>query len=102
MQAAETDVTSCNKASGEPTTSMAVATNWGEHCATDARVAEEQLIDTAAVRNLLQDTVNQKSLAANTLASGRRAIRLLWIALIVSLTAHLIIPICIVTAMIRP
>jgi len=102
MHAAETDVISCNKASGEPTASMAVATNWGEHCATDARVAEEQLIDTAAVRYLLQDTVNQKSLAANALASGRRAIRLLWMALIVSLIAHLIIPICIVTAMIRP
>src|ERR1700730_14460185 len=102
MQAAETDVISCNKTSGDPTASMAVARNWGEDCATDARVAEEQLIDTAAVRNLLQDTVNQKSLAANALASGRRAIRLLWIALIVSLTAHLIIPVCLVTAMIRP
>jgi hypothetical protein len=102
MQAAETDGISCNKASGEPTASMAVATNWGEDCAADARAAEEQLIDTAAVRNLLQDTASQKSLAANALASGRRAVRLLWIALIVSLTAHLIIPICIVTAMIRP
>src|SRR5271165_2435262 len=102
MQAAETDVISCNKASGAPAASMAVATNWGEHGAADGRFAEEQLIDTAAARNLLQDTVNQKSLAANALASGRRAIRLLWIALIVSLTAHLIIPVCIVTAMIRP
>jgi hypothetical protein len=102
MQAAETDLISCNEASGERSASMTEATNWGEHCATDARVADQQLIDTAVVRNLLPDTVNQKSLAANSLASGRRAIRLLWIALIVSLTAHLIIPICIVTAMIRP
>ena len=102
MQAAETDLINCDKLSSEPTVSMAVATDSGEHCATDARVGDQQLIDTAAVRNLLQDTVNQKSLAANALASGRRTIRLLWIALIVSLTAHLIVPICIVTAMVRP
>ena len=41
-------------------------------------------------------------MAANALASGRRTIRLLWIALIVSLVAHLIIPVCLVTAMMRP
>jgi hypothetical protein len=102
MQAQETDGVSCKKATSEPTASMAFATNWGEHCVTDSPVADQQLIDTAAFRNLLQDAVSQKNFAANALASGRRAVRLLWIALIVSLTAHLIIPVCIVTAMIRP
>jgi hypothetical protein len=102
MQAAETDLMSCYQASGEPTASMAVATNRGEDCAIDVRVLDQQLMDTAVVRDLLQDTVNQKSQAANSLASGRRAIRLLWVALIASLIAHLIIPVCIVTAMIRP
>jgi len=102
MQAEETDVVSWKKATSEPAASTALATNWGEYRATDARVEDQQLIDTAAVRNLVQDTVSQKNLAANALASGRRTVRLLWIALIVSLTAHLIIPVCIVTAMIRP
>src|SRR5271166_3623017 len=50
MQAAETDVISCNKASGAPTASMAVATNWGEHCATDGRIAEEPRGERACVR----------------------------------------------------
>ena len=102
MQAQETDEVGCKKVTSEPTTSMAFAPNWGEHCATDSPVADQQLIDTAVFRNLLQDAVSQKNLAANALASGRRAVRLLWIALIVSLTAHLIIPVCIVTAMVRP
>ena len=102
MEARETDAVSCKMATSEPTASMAFATNWGEHWATDSPVADEQLIDTAVFRNLLQDAVSQKNLAANALASGRRAVRLLWIALIVALTAHLIIPVCIVTAMIRP
>ncbi|HEX3446022.1 MAG TPA: hypothetical protein VHS80_14995 [Chthoniobacterales bacterium] len=101
MEAQETDAVSRKKVTSEPTTSMAFATNWGEHW-TDSPVADQQLIDTAVFRNPLQDAVSQKNFAANTLASGRRAVRLLWIALIVSLTAHLIIPVCIVTAMIRP
>ena len=102
MQAQEMDAVSCKEATSEPIASMVFATNWGEHCATDSPVADQQLIDTAVFRNLLQDAVSQKNLAANALASGRRAVRLLWIALIVSLAAHLIIPVCIVTAMIRP
>jgi hypothetical protein len=102
MQAQETDAVSCRQATSQPTAPMALATDCDEHCAPDSRVADQQLIGTAAVRHLLQDAVRQKNLAANALASGRRAVRLLWIALIVSLTAHLIIPVCLVTAMIRP
>jgi hypothetical protein len=102
MQAEETDAVRGKRALGEPTASMSVGTNWGEYCAADARVADQQLIDTAVVRNLFPDMISHQNLAANALASGRRAVRLLWMALIVSLAAHLIIPICIVTAMIRP
>jgi hypothetical protein len=102
MQAKEMDAARCTKASDEPTASMAVGTNWGEYCAADTPVEDQQLIDTAVVRNLFPDTISHRNLAANALASGRRAVRLLWMALIVSLAAHLIIPVCIVTAMIRP
>jgi hypothetical protein len=74
----------------------------GENVATHGWVADEQLKDTYVPRNPLQEGENRKNLAANALASGRRTVRLLWIALIVSLTAHLIIPVCLVTAMVRP
>jgi hypothetical protein len=70
--------------------------------ATEGWVAEEQLIDTSVSRNPLQEKEGGKHLAANTLASGRRTVRLLWIALLVSLAAHLVIPLCIVTLMTRP
>ncbi len=102
MQTEVTEVSSCGKASGETGASIAVATNLVDHCATDRLFADEQLVDTTAVRHLLGESVGQKNLAANALSSGRRAVRLLWIALIVSLTAHLIIPVCLVTAMMRP
>jgi len=64
MEARETDAVSCKMATSEPTASMAFATNWGEHWATDSPVADQQLIDTAVFRNLLQDAVSQKNLAA--------------------------------------
>jgi hypothetical protein len=102
MQAEKTDLVSSKKGSGAPTVSMASIASRAEDWATDVRVEDQPLIDTAAVRNPIRETVSQKNLAANALASGRRTARLLWIALIVSLTAHLIIPVCIVTAMIRP
>jgi hypothetical protein len=70
--------------------------------ATEGWVAEEQLIDTFVSRDPLQEKGGRKHLAANALASGRRTVRLLWIALLVSLAAHLVIPVCIVTMMTRP
>src|ERR1700722_16954436 len=70
--------------------------------ATEGWVTEEQLIDTFVSRDPLQEKGGRKHLAANALASGRRTVRLLWIALLVSLAAHLVIPVCIVTAMVRP
>ena len=102
MQAEEKDAISCEEIPGQSIESTTVASNWDENSVVDACVADRQLIDTVAVRNLLPGTVNQKNLAANSLASGRRTIRLLWIALIVSLIAHLLIPICVVTVMMRP
>ncbi|MBV8140647.1 MAG: hypothetical protein JOZ60_01210, partial [Verrucomicrobia bacterium] len=58
--------------------------------------------DTTVPRNPLQESETRNHRAANALAAGRRTVRFLWIALLVSLTAHLIIPVCIVTAMVRP
>jgi len=102
MQAEEKELITCRAATGQSIGITTAASTWDENSVADAWVADRQLIDTAAVRNLLPDTVNQKNLAANALASGRRTIRLLWIALIVSLIAHLLIPICMVTVMMRP
>jgi len=102
MQAEEKELISCGEATGQSIGFTTVASTWEENSVADAWVEDRQLIDTVAVRNLLPDTVNQKNLAANALASGRRTIRLLWIALIVSLIAHLLIPICMVTVMMRP
>jgi hypothetical protein len=70
--------------------------------ATEGWVTEEQLIDTFVSRDPLQEKEGRKHLAADALASGRRTVRLLWIALLVSLAAHLVIPVCIVTMMTRP
>ena len=100
MQTAETDGASCNKTS-EATASVAAGTNFVDSGG-DRLLVDEQLVDSTVARNLRGEIVSQKHLAANSLASGRRTIRLLWIALVVSLTAHLIIPVCLVTAMMRP
>src|ERR1700692_2604956 len=74
----------------------------GESVPADGWVADDQLQDTIVSRNPLQEPVSQKNLAANALASGRRTVRLLWVALVGSLTAHLVIPVCLVTTMVRP
>jgi hypothetical protein len=74
----------------------------GESVHSDGWVADEQLNDTIVFRNPLQERMSRKNFAANALASGRRTVRLLWVALVISLTAHLIIPVCLVTAMMRP
>jgi hypothetical protein len=70
--------------------------------ATDPWMAEVQLKDTPVLRDPMCEAEEKRGdRAANALASGRRTVRLLWIALIVSVVAHLIIPVCIVTAMVR-
>jgi hypothetical protein len=69
----------------------------GENVPTD-----EQLEETTASRDPLQQQERRRDPAAQALASGQRTVRLLWIALVVSLTAHLIIPVCLVSAMMRP
>lgn len=73
-----------------------------ENVPTEGWVSDEQLEETTASRNPLQERERRRDLAANALASGRRTVRLLWIALVVSLAAHLIIPVCLVSAMMRP
>jgi hypothetical protein len=69
---------------------------------THAWALNVELTETPVFRDPLEGSDKQSSGAAKALAAGRRTVRLLWIALIVSLVAHLIIPVCIVTAMVRP
>jgi hypothetical protein len=69
---------------------------------TEGWVLDEQLEETTAPRDPLRERESRRDRAAHALASGRRTVRLLWIALIGSLTAHLIIPLCLVSAMMRP
>src|ERR1700733_2723517 len=90
------------EARGEVASSTEELTALGENLSTDEWVSDEQLEVTTASRNPLQERENRRDRAAQALASGQRTVRLLWIALVVSLTAHLLIPVCLVTAMMRP
>jgi hypothetical protein len=65
-------------------------------------IASEQLEETEVERNPLREATQQTNCAANSLASARKTVRLLWIALIVSLCAHCVVPAYIVTAMAHP
>ena len=87
---------------GEVTTRMKELVAASEGLPTDGWVADEQLHDITVPRNPLQEGKSRKCLASTALASGRRTVRLLWVALVISLAAHLIIPVCIVTVMTRP
>jgi hypothetical protein len=90
------------EARGEVAASTEELTAWRENIATEGWVSDEQLEATIASRNPLRQRESRTDRAAHSLASGRRTVRLLWIALVVSLTAHLIIPVCLVSAMMRP
>src|ERR1700746_3001698 len=102
MGAEETNPKKGRAMPGEAPLPTAGANRVGDPIALDGWVADEQLIYTCVSRNPLPEGEKRKNYAVNALASGRRTVRLLWIALIVSLIAHLIIPVCIVTAMVRP
>lgn len=65
-------------------------------------IAAEQLEETEVERNPLREGAQRVNRATNSLASARRTVRLLWIALIVSLCAHCVIPAYIITAMAHP
>ena len=90
------------EARGEVAASTEEFTALGEKVPTDEWASDEQLEETTASRNPLQERESRKDRAAQALASGQRTVRLLWIALVVSLTAHLIITVCLVSAMMRP
>jgi hypothetical protein len=91
-----------DEARGSGSAPVAELTDSGNRAAIEGWVADEQLNDTCVFRDPLREAEGWKNLAAHRLASGRRTVRLLWIALVVSMTAHLIIPACLVTAMVRP
>jgi hypothetical protein len=63
---------------------------------------EESLEATEVRRDRRVDAAMQRTHAANRLAAANRTTRLLWIALILSLIAHVIVPIYLVTAMTKP
>jgi hypothetical protein len=67
-----------------------------------ADLAGEELLVTDRERDprlLLRQADNQ---AARTLASGRRTIRLLWLALVLSMIGHLVVPVCLVSLLQHP
>jgi hypothetical protein len=63
---------------------------------------DESLEATEVSRDPLVDAAMQRNHAANRLAAANRTNRLLWIALILSLLAHVVVPIYLVTAMTKP
>ncbi|HTD14320.1 MAG TPA: hypothetical protein VK673_04040 [Chthoniobacterales bacterium] len=63
---------------------------------------DESLHETEVSRDPRIEAAMQRNHAANRLAGASRTNRLLWIALILSLLAHVIVPIYLVTAMTKP
>lgn len=63
---------------------------------------EESLEETEVNRDLRIEAASQRNHVANRLAAASRTARLLWIALILSLLGHLIVPVYLVTAMTKP
>jgi hypothetical protein len=61
--------------------------------------SEESLEETEVNRDLRIKAAMQRNHAANRLAAASRTTRLLWIALVLSLLGHVIVPIYLVTAM---
>jgi hypothetical protein len=90
------------EARGEVAASTEELAALGEDVPTDEWVWDQQLEETTVSRDPLQQRERRRDRAAQALASGQRTVRLLWIALVVSLMAHLIIPVCLVSAMMRP
>jgi hypothetical protein len=65
-------------------------------------VDEESLEATEVSREPRVEAAMRRNHVANRLAAANRTNRLLWIALILSLLAHVIVPIYLVTAMTKP
>jgi hypothetical protein len=64
--------------------------------------SEESLGETEVSRDPRVETAMRRNHAANRLAAANRTNRLLWIALILSLVAHVVVPIYLVSAMTKP
>jgi hypothetical protein len=90
------------EARGEEADSTQELCSLLENVPTEGWVSDEQLEETTAARNPLQEPQSRRDCASHALASGLRTVRLLWIALVISLAAHLIIPVCLVSTMMRP
>jgi hypothetical protein len=87
------------------TGSIGVGQSLGDHgneSSTPGGIALEELESVEVERNPLREDVQRANRAANSLASARITVRLLWVALIVSLCAHCVVPAYIITAMAHP
>src|ERR1700737_3295490 len=102
MQTEEGKLQGGEKTLRETLLSSGEITTLGGKAAPAEWSANEQLNVSSIARNPLQERETRRNGAANALASGRRTVRLLSMALIISLAAHLVIPLCLVTAMVRP
>jgi hypothetical protein len=67
-----------------------------------ASSGDESLYETEVNRDPRTEAAIQRNHVANRLAAAKRTTRLLWIALILSLLGHLVVPVYLVTAMSRP
>jgi hypothetical protein len=78
----------------------------GAENASEPWLFDERLVATEVERNTAARDTSSKMAdtrqTAKSLAATRRTLRLLWIALIISLIAHLVIPVWIATVMERP
>ena len=63
---------------------------------------DESLYETAVSHEPRVEVAMQRNHVANRLAAANRTTRLLWIALVLSLLAHVVVPIYLVTAMTKP
>jgi hypothetical protein len=64
--------------------------------------ADEALYDYEVARDPRVQATGAAHRAANVLAAQRRTVRLLWVALVLSLAAHVVVPLYLVTVMTRP
>ncbi|MBV9999177.1 MAG: hypothetical protein JO015_08695 [Verrucomicrobia bacterium] len=64
--------------------------------------ADEALYDYEVARDPRMQVAVAAHRAANALAAQRRTVRLLWVSLVLSLAAHVVVPLYLVTVMTRP
>jgi hypothetical protein len=85
-----------------PRVTSPLGSNDAENTEGEGWLEDGQLLVCQAQRPPAPSVTNERHCAANRLAQSSRTVRLLWVALIVSLTAHLIVPAYLVSVLRRP